>query len=84
MKFLPSHVSSQEGLNGNGGRALLLVASPGRPHTHILLDDHSRSGSFQKCNIADDRKKKKSKSAIREEAFAHGRLFEASAHQRAR
>lgn len=80
MKFLPSHVSSQEGLNGNDGGALLLVASPGCPHTHVLLDDHSRSGSFQKCNIADDRKKKNLN--LREEAFAHGQLFEASAHQR--
>lgn len=87
MKLPLSHVSSQEGLNGDGGGALLLVAPPGRPHTHLLLDDHSRSGSLQKCNVADDEKKKKkehSKPAIKEEVLAHRRLFEASAHRRAR
>lgn len=54
--LLSSHVGPQEALNSNSCRALLLVASPGRPHTHILLNDNSCSGSSQKLNITDKKK----------------------------
>lgn len=53
MMLLSGQVSSQEGLNGNGGSAPLLVASRGCPHTCVPLYHHSCSGSPQTCNITD-------------------------------
>lgn len=53
----PSRVSPEEGLNRDGGGSLPLEASPGCPHARVLLDDHRRSASPQKRNVADDKKK---------------------------
>ena len=54
--LLSRHVGPKAALNSDRCRALLLVASPGHPHTHVPLNENSCSGSSQKLHITDRQK----------------------------